>query len=358
MINDYIQGGIGAIAAARQANTLWKDFSAGARPTFSRNQNAGYAISHRTGRGHTSFANSTGKFHRHREIFTAATRRAVENRFPSTFRRNAYRQQLTSVETFQNPRFQTMSYHNRRRQPSVLDLEWDYVRRNSVKRQRVPRPIRMNRKRTYVGYSARPTTAVGGFAPAQLVNKKQMSKLRFHLDYSFDGLVAVSQKLLNFVGNGCFKPDEDNVTHQPMGWDQMIALYNNFTVLATQIKFHYLNEAATPIYLFLMTNNTPGFELASFGNLEQVGAKRIWISAQGGDNQGIIKGYRKTRTVTGKDIRGEVEWTNTDISNPAQKYWWHFEMNDPFATNLKGHLNVDIKYYGIWSFPSNQLGQS
>jgi len=46
-------------------------------------------------------------------------------------------------------------------------------------------------------------------------------------------------------GNGPFKPVVSSTTHQPMGWDQMAALYNSYYCVSSSIKVTWAAGGAT-----------------------------------------------------------------------------------------------------------------
>jgi hypothetical protein len=56
-----------------------------------------------------------------------------------------------------------------------------------------------------------------------------------------------------FRANSCFDPDYSGVGHQPMGFDQLAALYDHYTVLKSSIKLYapdnFNESCATGIYL-------------------------------------------------------------------------------------------------------------
>lgn len=59
-------------------------------------------------------------------------------------------------------------------------------------------------------------------------------KLRY-VTYTTMTSNGISLGLKQFRANGCFDPDYTSTGHQPMNWDNWVALYNTYTVLGSKI---------------------------------------------------------------------------------------------------------------------------
>lgn len=83
--------------------------------------------------------------------------------------------------------------------------------------------------------------------------------------------------------NGLYDPDHSGTGHQPMYYDQLMALYDHYTVLRSRIKVTIFNFTADPsrvnIYLNDDTTATP---TDMNGRMEQSSARNIIVSKEGG----------------------------------------------------------------------------
>lgn len=79
-----------------------------------------------------------------------------------------------------------------------------------------------------------------------LFGKKQLIRLRYHEELELsvlgaDGLVARRA----YSSNGIFDPSFDTVGHQPRGFDEVIALFHNYTVIASTMTATFAPTPAT-----------------------------------------------------------------------------------------------------------------
>lgn len=96
-------------------------------------------------------------------------------------------------------------------------------------------------------------------------------KLRYCAEITLDP-AASTIAYHTFSANGLYDPDLTGTGHQPYGFDQLMALYNNYEVLSSRVRATPVSTAAadnTPGYLTVMLTaeqSTPG----SFTSIEHM----------------------------------------------------------------------------------------
>lgn len=76
---------------------------------------------------------------------------------------------------------------------------------------------------------------MGAFSNYQLVN------LRYGTQFVLDSTVIGTYGNYYFRANSCFDPDESSAGHQPRGFDQWSAFYDNYVVLGSKITVYANN---------------------------------------------------------------------------------------------------------------------
>jgi len=111
------------------------------------------------------------------------------------------------------------------------------------------------RRRYYRRGKQTPATAPQGLtAHADLRLRTPLFPPRFRktLVYSENSLsVASTAGIVQnyfFTANGIFDPNVTGTGHQPMGFDQMIVMYEQYTVVSSKISVHFTNGSAANVY--------------------------------------------------------------------------------------------------------------
>jgi hypothetical protein len=73
---------------------------------------------------------------------------------------------------------------------------------------------------------------MGAFSNYQIVN------LRYGDQFTLDSTAVGTYGSYHFRANSCFDPDETSIGHQPRGFDQWAAFYDNYIVLGSKITLY------------------------------------------------------------------------------------------------------------------------
>lgn len=64
---------------------------------------------------------------------------------------------------------------------------------------------------------------------------KMATKLRYHDRITLNPNIAGQAAYYRFSANGCYDPDLTGIGHQPRGFDELMALYQHYTVVGSKI---------------------------------------------------------------------------------------------------------------------------
>lgn len=164
----------------------------------------------------------------------------------------------------------------------------------------------------------------------------------------------------NFSANGLYDPDISGVGHQPMGFDQMIALFNHYTVTMSKIRVTFVNEDANYPQIvgvrIAASTSTPSdanqfIELTSgkwavvgdFGSAQE--QKTLTLECPVGSWLG------RPNVLNEDDLRGD------DSANPTEDVIFQI-IAQPIQGVDSGRVDcvVQIEYTAIWTEPRLTAG--
>lgn len=167
------------------------------------------------------------------------------------------------------------------------------------------------------------------FTKAPMPNKLA-TKLRY-VDYSTldpgtAGLAAVQV----ITANGCYDPDISGSGHQPRGFDQLMAMYDHYTVVSSKITVDFVTPVSTTVYslcvgIALKDNSTPYGNYNDYAEGRNVISKILpsVTSTDGGRVRTLSKTFscRKflgiASPLSNAYVRGDI------ASNPTEEAYFH-----------------------------------
>ncbi len=170
-----------------------------------------------------------------------------------------------------------------------------------------------------------------------------------------------------FSCNGLFDPNVSGAGHQPMGFDQMMLMYEQYTVVSSKIMIQFINAsaasvlAAGAIYLSPDTTNiTTPSQLVENGYITPIKVMMpIFLvgSSVRSDLTCDIGSYfgrdRKKR-----ELLEDPNLFGTAAANPTEQAYFGVVVFDPTLANaVSVDFNVDIEYEVIFWEP-RKLTQS
>jgi len=239
---------------------------------------------------------------------------------------------------------------------------------NKKAKGRVPK--RVTRARTAQRYPLvrNAPSRAENFRPLSILSRPPVLSIKHKsiLLYSDNRLItptAGAATAYVYTANGLYDPDVTGIGHQPMGYDQLMSLYEHYTVLQGKITVCFVNESA-------VETGFVGIGLFPDSTIETNPAKMIengllnhgYIAPRNGDSKSqitltvpfnIAKVNGRTGSIVGDDLyRGDGS------ANPTEQTYLHvFAYNLATANAMAVRCNVLIEFEAVFTEP-RKLAQS
>jgi len=229
------------------------------------------------------------------------------------------------------------------------------IKKRIYRRKRLARRIMRKRR-----VSRKPGNM--GFRPLGL---KESAKLKYVELLSVNPALGTPTDYI-FSANGCYDPNITGIGHQPYGFDQLMSMYNHYTVVGSRCTLKFASSQSIPMYagIVLRSDPTP-ISLTTSELLETPGNKMKLIGygqsgTSGGPNYmrcnfSTRKFFTKNRGAIIEDfaLRGD------SAGNPLEQAYYHIILQPQYSSddlNTQG-MTVEIEYSVVFTEPKI-LGQS
>lgn len=158
-----------------------------------------------------------------------------------------------------------------------------------------------------------------------------------------------------FSANGLYDPNVTGVGHQPIGFDQLMQMYDHYTVIASRIKVLCHNSSATSKVIWgIYVKDEATAELDPSVIIENGLGKHSYLLEEGGNPSSAkymtlghsVKKFFNKKPLQDPNLQGTVS------ANPAEQSYFHIwaadlSNADPGALDLC----VEIEYVAILTEP-------
>lgn len=153
-----------------------------------------------------------------------------------------------------------------------------------------------------------------------------------------------------FRGNSVFDPDQSGTGTQPSCYDDMAAIYNDYTVLSSAIRITAINVTDEPalvcVYPYIGVPDTNDIEECS---LMPGGTMKI-LSSQVGGGRAYLKTFMRTDKMYSALAMSDLDFMANTSSNPGKQWYWIVKVNSQNRTDTASvQITVKITYYVVWS---------
>ncbi len=238
-------------------------------------------------------------------------------------------------------------------------------RRTRNQRQRLPRRRirrtrnRQNNRSRAPTHSTRQTAVSALLTKTPLFPASVMKRLTYHEEeLSFTSTSGVPGGYV-YSCNGMFDPNISGTGHQPLGFDQMMLMYEQYTVISSKITVDILNSNMTAlsraaVYLSpdatILSDPNRAIEngllktLILFPNTTFLSCKQINLNCD------VRRYFGRNRSARG--LLNDPELFGTAAANPVEQAYFVVSAWDPFGTNtLTYFVNVTIEYMAYFWEP-------
>lgn len=188
---------------------------------------------------------------------------------------------------------------------------------------------------------------------------KQVKTLRYADLISVTSTTGI-KGVYNFSANGLFDPDITGTGHQPMFFDQMMAIYNHYAVIGAKIEIRGVpgSSNTSPMSVILNLNDDT---TAATGDInavqEQSLSSRLKICHVGETNPfRLVKKY-SSKKVWGKGIMANGDLHGDATANPLEQTYFQIVVQTVGATTTSISFQVLITYIAVF-FELKDVGQS
>jgi len=242
-----------------------------------------------------------------------------------------------------------MSYSKRRRTGTTRGAF-----RMRAKAARRSKAVAWGRARRRSGYKMRNRIPRNGIPQSRTV------RLVYCTQLTLNGGAAGTAGVNAFSANGMYDPDITGTGHQPMGFDQMMTLYNHYTVIGSKIRMRSApyasgSVAIPPIVGIHLADSPTAISSLQPENIMEIGSKTQQWGVQdniGPKSQYIGKGFSAKRFFRKATIVGDATFQGDASANPAEQAYficWAAGMGGNDATAIT--CLVEIEYIAIFTEP-------
>lgn len=195
--------------------------------------------------------------------------------------------------------------------------------------------------------------------PRFILGKTQKGTLRYAEKISIVGsAVEGSLKTHVFSANGCYDPNITGIGHQPRGFDQLMSLYDHYTVIKSTIAVRFLNDSnARPYCAIAVRDDNSVF--ADLQSVNEYGDKVMSTKpiVRFSDTCSDTTAYLSTKTSIGSflgrgDVLSDPELKGSVTGNPAEQVYYHVIVGDPHqTTGTSVKVLVTVTYDVIFHEP-------
>jgi len=189
---------------------------------------------------------------------------------------------------------------------------------------------------------------------------KHRSKLLYNETVSIAPTGAASTAYV-YSANGLFDPNITSTGHQPMGFDQLMLLYEHYTVTSAKITVSCNNESTESAFWGIAFFPDSSVETNPQKLVENGMLKRSWTSAKADHNaQGWLTHQAVIKNINGvsRNIVGDDLYRGASDSNPTEQTYFHIFGYNSANTNATAlRLDVLIEYDAVFTEP-RKLAQS
>lgn len=189
-----------------------------------------------------------------------------------------------------------------------------------------------------------------------LLGNKRLVKLKYHEQLQMNPGIAGIPATYVFSANGCYDPNITGAGHQPRGFDQMMSLYNHYTVIKSKIIVTWMkggsqttsvitaislrdsNTVESSMQDYIESRNTTYGPLAGAGNATKVLKK----------NFSAKNFLGRPHPLSEDDLRGNA------VNNPVEEAYFHLVVAPTYGVDTAAvDLNVLIEYIVMLTEPKN-----
>lgn len=229
-------------------------------------------------------------------------------------------------------------------------------RRNTKRSKKMKKTRRYKRRNLYRDYNSK----VLSFKNTLPLGKTFKTTLRYAEQITLNGGISTFGDFV-FTANGLFDPSITGGGHQPYGFDQIMPMYDHYTVIYTKVHVTYNNtDTSIPQICGIVIRDTSTGITDIEDTLEGASSKSIMTSPLGGSRDTVSLTYTLcpnkflgiSKPLSSENLRGGIS------SNPSEQCYIHVVAGGSPGTGDAGavYASVMIEYVAIFTEPKILTG--
>jgi len=209
--------------------------------------------------------------------------------------------------------------------------------------------IRTPKRTRYVAKTKKKSTAVTRI-PTQVRFKKQtfpkqlFNTLRYVDWFTFNFTSGLGTYI--FSANSLYDPNTSGTGHQPLGFDQLAAIYNHYTVLKSRIKCQF--NTIIPFILSVKLDDDATPAASAPVALEQPYARGGMFYGPGSGIPTIYHSFDAAK-VFGPNPMSQEDLQGSSGANPLDGQYFQLQVYEPQLTSGTIQCLVTIDYDVVWT---------
>jgi len=199
------------------------------------------------------------------------------------------------------------------------------------------------------------TSAIARGVPRGPVPQKMRTVLRYcEQQFNINPGLAGAAAAFVFTGNGLFDPNITGTGHQPRGFDNYMALYTYYTVIATRMVCYFAPNQSEIFNLIVgvcpLSNNTANSDVRDY--VEAQGCEINYLRPGGSSASKMIKVEVDVKTwFNSKSPVDDENITGDSTANPVKQLYWHIfaacvGANDGLTIDATCIIEYDVVFHG------------
>ena len=199
-----------------------------------------------------------------------------------------------------------------------------------------------------------PSTKKFGYGP--FAEKRQATYK--YVDF-FDITLAAGKGSFLFSANGMFDPNITGIGHQPMYFDQSMAIYDHYTVVSSKFKLTPVGStgATAPIHVTVLTDDDANLNASNTTTaLERPGAKSAYFAQLVTVARPMSLTWKAKNVFTG-DPLSKAELSGDASNNPSEQTYFAIFISSPSLDSGPYSFKVELEYTAVMH-ELKSIGQS
>lgn len=156
----------------------------------------------------------------------------------------------------------------------------------------------------------------------------------------------------NFSCNSLYDPNASGSGHQPLYFDQLMALYDQYCVILSRIKLTFTNTGTVPCYAMCYINDDTTVTPSSYTDIsEQTGAKHMVLGAR--DSGSATRSFKLWWGATkwfGKSPLSKDSIIGSVSASPTEQVYFTLATQPIDVTTVETvYVDVELEYVAVFT---------